>query len=79
MLEVLQFVFSNFWIWLGTMVFISMVLKFVFRCWNRLLRHLNVRKAGWPPIHLDGDGDWIKEVADQLKNQPGDRKDGQRF
>jgi hypothetical protein len=29
---------------------------------NRFIRHLNVRKAGWPPAHLDADGDW-KESA----------------
>lgn len=32
--------------------------QLVFRCWNRLLRHLNIRKAGWPPAHLDADGDF---------------------
>lgn len=32
-----------------------------FRCWNRLLRHLNIRKAGWPPAHLDADGDFKPE------------------
>lgn len=32
-------------------------LNVVFRCWNRLLRHLNVRSHGWPPPHLDADGD----------------------
>jgi hypothetical protein len=25
---------------------------------GRLMRHLNVRRAGWPPAHLDADGDW---------------------
>lgn len=30
----------------------------VFRCWNRLMRHLNIRKNGWPPAHLDADGDF---------------------
>ena len=34
-------------------------------CWNRLLRHLNVRKAGWPPVHLDADGDWKPEPKNE--------------
>lgn len=33
--------------------------RLVFLCWNRLLRHLNIRKAGWPPAHLDADGDFL--------------------
>jgi hypothetical protein len=28
---------------------------------NRILRHLSIRKHGWPPEHLDGDGDFRKE------------------
>lgn len=28
-----------------------------FRIINRIIRHLNMRKNGWPPEHLDGDGD----------------------
>uniref|UniRef100_A0AAU6W1U8 Uncharacterized protein n=1 Tax=Pseudomonas phage Touem01 TaxID=3138548 RepID=A0AAU6W1U8_9VIRU len=32
--------------------------ELLFRCWNRLVRHLNIRRAGWPPVHLDADGDW---------------------
>ncbi len=34
------------------------LLRLPFICVTRLLRHLNVRKAGWPPPHLDADGDW---------------------
>ena len=30
----------------------------LFRAWNRLMRHLNIRKHGWPPAHLDADGDF---------------------
>lgn len=30
----------------------------VFRCWNRLMRHLNIRKSGWPPSHCDADGEF---------------------
>ena len=31
---------------------------------NRILRHLNIRKHGWPPEHLDADGDSRKESDD---------------
>jgi hypothetical protein len=30
----------------------------LFRGWNRLMRTINVHNAGWPPAHLDADGDW---------------------
>lgn len=30
----------------------------VFRVWNRFMRHLNIRKQGWPPSHCDADGDF---------------------
>ena len=32
-----------------------------FRSWNRLMRHLNIRKSGWPPAHCDADGDFKPE------------------
>lgn len=28
---------------------------------NRIIRHRNIRSAGWPPAHLDADGDFLKE------------------
>lgn len=28
---------------------------------NRWIRHRNIVARGWPPEHLDGDGDWKKE------------------
>lgn len=27
---------------------------------NRVIRHFNIRKAGWPPNNLDADGDPVK-------------------
>jgi hypothetical protein len=41
--------------------------RLVFLCWNRLMRHLNVRRAGWPPAHLDADGDWKPEPKPEAK------------
>ncbi len=61
MLSILEFIFSSFWVWLGSLLLLEILLKYVFLCWNRFLRHLNVRRAGWPPDHLDADGDWEPE------------------
>ncbi len=30
----------------------------VCKIWRRLIRHLNIRRHGWPPVHLDADGDF---------------------
>jgi hypothetical protein len=37
------------------------VLRFLFLCWNRFWRHLNINKHGYPPAHCDADGDFVKE------------------
>jgi len=61
-IELFRFIFSDFFVWLGTVILIGLIfgnfLNFLFRCWNRFLRHLNIRKAGWPPPYLDADGDF---------------------
>lgn len=72
MIELVKFMFSSFEVWLGFIIVIGMIISFanycvgtMFRCWNRLMRHLNVRKAGWPPSHLDLDGDFKPEPVDE--------------
>lgn len=37
---------------------IHVPLNFIFRLWNRYLRSKNIRSQGWPPPHLDADGDF---------------------
>ena len=57
-MEILQFIFSNFWIWLGFVIILSIPLTFIFRVYNRTLRHRNIMKNGYPPEHCDADGDF---------------------
>ena len=77
MLEVLRFVYSSFWIWLGTVFMLAMFLNAVTFCWSRLLRYLSVVRAGWPPSHLDADGDWrvenneVKDLVDSSDTGEG--------
>lgn len=33
----------------------------IFRMWNRWLRHRDIKAHGWPPPHLNADGDWKPE------------------
>jgi len=44
-----------------------MVLETLFRMWKVVGRHLNIRKAGWPPPHLDADGDFKPEPEKEEK------------
>lgn len=41
--------------------------RLVFRCFNRVIRHMTIRKAGWPPAHLDADGDFKPEPKEASK------------
>jgi hypothetical protein len=36
----------------------SLLFAVCFRLPNRFIRHLNIRKHGWPPAHVDADGDF---------------------
>lgn len=38
----------------------------LFKLPNRVIRHLNLRRAGWPPLHLDADG----ESTEWMKSKP---------
>lgn len=42
-----------------------LVLQFAGTCWNRLLRTIKVLARGWPPAHLDADGDWQPRAEEQ--------------
>lgn len=35
--------------------------RYAFLAWNRTLRSRNIAARGWPPGHLDADGDFMKE------------------
>ena len=40
------------------MLFLEYCIKIVFLTINRMLRTIKVCVRGWPPDHLDADGDW---------------------
>ena len=40
------------------------LLSFLLLSWSRLMRHLNIRKNGWPPEHLDADGDFANSYKE---------------
>lgn len=62
MIELIKFACSDFWVFCGVIIILQMFLYFIvngiIRMWSRFIRFLMVRKHGWPPAHLDADGDW---------------------
>lgn len=60
-MKVLEFIFSSVWHFLGCLILLRMILCFVFLIWNRLFRHLNIRKHGYPPDYCDADGDCMNK------------------
>lgn len=49
------FGWTLFW---GVLASLGLIKILIFSLPNRILRTIKVCKAGWPPIHLDADGDW---------------------
>lgn len=43
----------------GLLLFAAMYYSFLI--FNRILRSINIALRGWPPAHLDADGDWREE------------------
>jgi hypothetical protein len=63
MIEIIKYIFSSFWVFLGVLILISLILTFIANMHNRFWRHFNIRKHGYPPAHCDADGDF-KETTD---------------
>lgn len=59
--DFLEITFRSIWHFFGMLLLISVVLGAPCRIINRCIRHLNIRAKGWPPEHLDADGDWKPE------------------
>jgi hypothetical protein len=59
MFPFIEFAFSSFWVWVGCWFVFYFSAELVLKCWSRFMRLLMVRKHGWPPPHLDADGDWM--------------------
>lgn len=62
MIEVLEFMFSGFWTFVGCLIILAACIDLVSFLWNRFWRHWNIRKHGYPPPHCDADGDFKNKV-----------------
>lgn len=63
MSQLIEIAFSGFWPFLGFTVILGLFTNGIAAMWSRLMRMLMVRKHGWPPNHLDADGDPINKVV----------------
>lgn len=65
MLELLKYMLSDFWIFCGCYFLIAMILYFIvngiIRICTRFFRMIMVLSKGWPPSHLDADGDRLQK------------------
>jgi hypothetical protein len=61
-MTIVDHIFSSGWYVLAALLAIGAVCSTVFRIVNRFLRHLNISMHGWPPSHIDADGDWKPET-----------------
>lgn len=70
MTDILNFVAENPWqtFFLGPFAFAVLFVfgGLVFRMINRFLRTIKVVFRGWPPGHLDADGDWRPESNERV-------------
>ncbi len=60
--DVLKFASENPWL-TAFILMLAFILAWqvFFELPNRVVRHFNIKKAGWPPPQLDADGDFKKQ------------------
>lgn len=60
--KILEIAFSGFWQFCGITILLNGLAYFtingILRLFSRFFRMLMIRKHGWPPSHLDADGDF---------------------
>ena len=68
MLEFFKFAVSGFWVFVGVAILLNgaayFIVNMILRMWIRYMRYLSVKSKGWPPSHLDADGDWKPEPTE---------------
>lgn len=55
---------GGFWKFIGYWIMVALILLAPIKLFafivNRIMRHWNIRKHGYPPKHCDADGDFVK-------------------
>jgi len=55
-----EVVFRSPFSFFGTCIILGGIGKFILTLTNRIMRHANIRKHGYPPAHCDADGDIVE-------------------
>jgi nucleoside recognition membrane protein YjiH len=70
--KIIEIALSGFWPFVGIVILLNGAAYFtingLIKIWSRFMRMLMVRKHGWPPNHLDADGDWKPEQKSKGEN-----------
>jgi hypothetical protein len=64
-MTLVRFIFSNFWVWLGAALLLALPFETIVKIVRLLVRRANIEKQGWPPAHLDADGDFKNQEKEK--------------
>jgi len=67
MIDILDFIFSSFWVWLGFMVFLYILTHFFVGVLNTIMYHKTLRKIGYPPNYSENNS-----AIDAIKKDESD-------
>ena len=56
--DFLNFTLDGFWHFVGVLMLLGGIGRWVYSLYTRLLRHFSIMKHGYPPEHCDGDGEF---------------------
>jgi hypothetical protein len=56
-MNIFEFMTGSPWLSVGMALILAYIIAWPFRLVNRWIRHRNIAARGWPPPHLDADGD----------------------
>jgi len=56
MKEIIYFIFSSFWIFIGFLILLGGIANFIYELYSRTLRHYSLMKWGYPNNTCDADG-----------------------
>jgi hypothetical protein len=63
--DLLEIALSGFWSFVGSWVLLSLPFDAIRYCWKYWLRSRNIKHHGWPPPHLDADGDFAPQPENE--------------
>ena len=56
-MELIKFIFSDFWIWLGFTIIFTTIINFIYKVYSRTLKHRSIMKNGYPPEYYEEEED----------------------